>query len=383
MRIAYLSSIYPTSSCPGRGAYNGQLCRALAIDHDVQVIAPLSWRDPRPGTDAHPIPDVPTETPRFYYPPGVLRPRLHQFMWHSIRSSVLNQLRRFRPDLVLSYWAHPDGAVAQLAARSLQIPCVNIVGGSDVLLEADQSRRGTRIREVFQSSDHLVAVSPNIAVRLTSLGIPQERISIIPRGIDHTIFHEGRRTEDRKQLGISAAALTVFGCGRLVPVKDWGLFLDTCAILAERDSELQVGIAGDGPLMSDLQSRVRRNGLESHVRLLGNADPSELATWYRAADCSLLTSHSEGVPNVLLESIACGTPFVATDVGGIRTIYDDRRDRLVESRCPIQLADAVAQVQQNAPIAERRYQPPSWLESAQRMTEIFNALTGTLSAATP
>jgi len=295
-------------------------------------------------------------------------------MWHSVRRTVEQVVHSLCPEIVFSYWAHPDGAVAQKTAELAGVPCVNMVGGSDVLIEARSSRRGTQIRRVIEASDHLVAVSRNIASELEAMGNESARVSVVPRGIDRSVYYPGDGIEAREHLGISTDALVVFGCGRLVPVKDWMLFLDTCTVLTEHCPRLTVAIAGDGPLRKELQTRIQSTGLTDRIQLVGALNPHELAQWYRAADCTLLTSRSEGIPNVLLESISCGTGFVSTDVGGIRSIYDSSRDRLVAGRCPVKLAAAVQSIHQTSPVTPRRYLPPSWDDCGAHLAAVFEAV---------
>lgn len=368
MRILYVSSIYPSPENPGRGVYNARLCEALAERNELRVVAPRSWREAAPPADERPV--LPTTRPTFYYAPGLLRTYLHEFMWHSIRRHLDEVVREFEPDIVLSYWTHPDGTVAQRAAALRGVPCINMVGGSDVLVHAEEHRRGRIIQETLHNADGLVAVSSNIQNRLLTLGMERDRIAVIPRGIDASVFHPFNRGSARSTLGLHPDQLVVFGCGRLVAVKDWPLFLDACAVLSERKQNLVAAIAGTGELQPQLQQLIERHGLTQHVRLLGDCDPKQLAAWYQAATCTLLTSVSEGIPNVLLESLACGTPFVATRVGGVPEIADPFHDRLIDSRNPIDLAAAVIDLAESTPASPpRRFTPGTWQSSAELLTE--------------
>ena len=90
-------------------------------------------------------------------------------------------------------------------------------------------------------------------------------------------------------------------------------------------------------------ARSEARGLSTYVTFVGPKTHDELPDWYRAADLTVLPSRSEGLPNVLRESLACGTPFVASDVGGIREIADRSSSLLVSSEDPASLADAIAQ----------------------------------------
>ena len=84
----------------------------------------------------------------------------------------------------------------------------------------------------------------------------------------------------------------------------------------------QCAIVGQGPLKGPMQKRLQALGLGARVRFVGACSMAQLPQWYHAADLLVLPSRSEGVPNVLLEARACGTPFVASNVGGIPEISD-------------------------------------------------------------
>ena len=113
-------------------------------------------------------------------------------------------------------------------------------------------------------------------------------------------------------------------------------------------------------------------GLTHAVKFVGSARPPQLADWYRAAEVTVLPSRSEGLPNVLRESLACGTPFVASRVGGIPEIARDGIDRLVEPGKRRALADALIAAL-DSPVLPKTPVPtfPSWEESADALVKIL------------
>src|SRR5208282_679085 len=152
----------------------------------------------------------------------------------------------------------------------------------------------------------------------------------------------------------------------MVPVKGLDILLRACVRLRTRDVDYHLYLIGDGPLQRELTAQTEVGGLFKHVTFVGPKLHDELADWYRAADLTVLPSRSEGLPNVLRESLACGTPFVASDVGGICEIGDESCSILVAPDDPQRLADAIAQGLErwsgrSAPI-QRRFD--SWEASA-------------------
>jgi glycosyltransferase involved in cell wall biosynthesis len=129
--------------------------------------------------------------------------------------------------------------------------------------------------------------------------------------------------------------------GRMVPVKGLDTLLAACERLKQANGDFQLCLVGDGPLRASLVAEVERRGLTDHVTFVGLVDHAQLGPWFRAADLTVLPSRSEGIPNVLLESLACGTPFVASDVGGIPEIASPTAGRLVPPDDPAALAAAL------------------------------------------
>lgn len=377
MKILFNSYAYPNAAQPQLATFNQTLLSGLAQDHAVRVVAPVPFlqrlrRSPSPpGYSA--LPDVPAVYPPFYYPPRVLRTRFDDFLWWSTRHVLRQTIADFQPDVVLSYWAHPDGAVAVRAAREAGIPAVVTVGGSDVLV---LGRRGARRRAILRTlgaADHVIAVSEDLAETLRQDGINASRISVVPRGVDHRKFHPGDQTVARQQLGLPLDRDILLGVGRLVEVKDWPMWIAACARLHDNGRKIACYILGEGPLREPLIRLIEQSGMTGIIHLCGSQSQSQLALWYRAASLTVLSSRSEGIPNVLLETLASGGSFVATHVGGIGEIADPIADRLVPPAQPQFLAEAIRDRLDDTPPAgyQRRYQPLSQAESARRVANIL------------
>jgi glycosyltransferase involved in cell wall biosynthesis len=282
-------------------------------------------------------------------------------------------MRSFRPDIVLSYWAHPDSEVAIRMAHRHGVPAVMMVGGSDVLLLGRSGKRQQKILDVMWNADAIATVSAHIADTVTRDGIDSRKIRIVRRGVDRTVFAPGDRAVARQSLGIPENSNVLIAVGRLVPVKGHTHLLHACRLLAARRVSFRCYVLGDGPLSGQLKRQITQMGLEGVVELKGSQSQDQLAEWYRAADITVLPSLSEGVPNVLMESVACGTPFVASDVGGIAEIADNRHDRLVPPASPVALADAIEwqlKVRGHSR-PPRSFEPLALKAAARRLTQIL------------
>ncbi len=383
MRLLYLSTVFPRPDDLTRGIFCYHLCRALAARHEVRIFSPRSWLESfrnRPGRTVRAANDYDLRSdwdviyPRYYYPPRLL-PNTHGwFMWQSVRRRLRGLLRSFRPDCVLSYWAYPDGEVANRAARLANVPCVAMVGGSDVLL-CDQSGRRQRVTAVLRDADAVMTIGDDLRRKVIDLGVDADRVHVMQRGVDTHRFCPGDRREARKRLGIPLDGPTLLWVGRMVPVKGLTILLEACAQLQASGTHFRLYLVGDGPLRTSLERACDALHLTKQVTFAGIHAHHELPDWYRAADLTVLPSLSEGVPNVLRESLACGTPFVASRVGGIPELSADPLNRLAPPGDARALAEVIAQALADGAVAKLSSAPViGWNESAESLVEVIRGL---------
>jgi glycosyltransferase involved in cell wall biosynthesis len=198
---------------------------------------------------------------------------------------------------------------------------------------------------------------------------------VVYNGVDMRLFHPGPREAARERVGIADADPLLLFVGNLVAVKGLDVLMDALATLLSLGTKFQCAILGEGPLKADLRSRINARGLGARVRLMGPRPLEELSDWYRAADLVVLPSRSEGVPNVLLEAIACQTPFVATRVGGIPEIAS--ADSLVQSDNASLLADRIGSSLRSPRKLVSPFVAGSWADSARALAAVLNAVVAT------
>jgi glycosyltransferase involved in cell wall biosynthesis len=384
MRLLFITDNFPNPCEPTRGVFNLELARALACRHQVRVVSAVSWlrewqlaRAGRrlPAGRTAVLDGVEVHCPRYYYTPKVLRNWYGSFLWHSVRRTVERLIGEERPDVVVGYWAHPDGEVAVRAARRAGVPAVVMVGGSDVLLLAQDPGRRRAILRVLHNADAVVATSQDLRANLLRQGLPADRVHVVYRGVDGEQFSPGDKGEARRRLGMAAEGLVLLGVGRLVPVKGFDVLLAACGRLREQGLPFRLYLVGDGPCRGALEQQARALGLADAVLFAGTVPHQALADWYRAADLTVLPSRSEGVPNVLRESLGCGTPFVASRVGGIAELPLTAASRLVRPDDAQALAEAIADTAAAKSSRPARPEPaPSWAESAAALLNVIRPL---------
>lgn len=384
MHVLFVSETFPDADDPARGSYNVALCRALAVGHRVKAIAPRGWQDMLrrrcrarryAASPAAAHAGIDCRFPTFWYTPGMRHAKHGAAMWRSIEATV-GKIQAAHPiDAVLSYWAHPDGEAGLMAARLAGVPHAVIVGGSDVLLLPQREDRRRAVCQVLNNSDAVITVSEGLRTAVIQLGVDPFRAQTIYRGIDADRFHPGDRAAARRRLGLPADRAVLLWVGRMVEVKRLDVLIAACRALQQQGVEFTLCLAGDGPQRAGVEQLVRQHGLTEQVRFIGSVRHEHLAEWYRAADAAVLSSRSEGLPNVLRESLACGTPFAATDVGSIGEISDPAWSRLSPAGDPGGLARAIAGVlSAECRAGAGRYRARTWAACADDVGRLFEAL---------
>ncbi|GIW43731.1 MAG: hypothetical protein KatS3mg077_1013 [Candidatus Binatia bacterium] len=232
-------------------------------------------------------------------------------------------------DLVHSwlYLANPIAALAALLARR---PLV--CAARNCKVNGTVSRWGNIL--AFRRSRRIITNSTDVAEYIVRhYAAPRARICVVPNGIDTSRF-----CPPAKPFGGSPIVMTA---GRLVPQKNHEMFLRAAKELGVRFPQARFAIAGEGPLRRALEALAGEFGLAERVAFLG--ERGDLEVVLREAHVFWLTSRWEGMPNVLLEAMACGLPVVATDVGGCREVIGDAGGGVVVPADSIQgFVDATA-----------------------------------------
>ncbi len=382
MRILALTNLYPNPYQPNRATFNRQQFRALALEHDVQIIAPIAWtgewaerrrnKHARLSADRRRLCDgMVIHHPCYAFTPKILRGWYGRFLVQSIRGCFRRAVSEFHPDIVLGCWAYPDGWAAVQLAREAGLPVAIKVHGSDLLTIEGQLAKQARTSEALSAADAVIAVSKHLGARAVEMGADAGRVHVVYNGIDKSVFRTGSRDESRKRLGLSSSDPLILFVGNLVSVKGLDVLVDALASLTKRGLRFECALAGDGPLRPQLQQRIDSLGLSARVRLVGPRPLEELPFWYQSASLVVLPSRSEGVPNVLLEAAACGTPFVASRVGGIPEIAP--ADALVPPGDSAALAERIeAFLSPTATLAGRQaFQTGTWHDSAGELAGVL------------
>lgn len=338
LRIALVTPMLPVPHDLTRGRYIHETARCLSRIADVRVFF-QTLRYPRiPGMS--PRSYLYGDVPEDYRLDGV---DVESFSYRSfpVVSRPLNGLlaareltprvARFEPDVVVGYWVYPDGFAALRTARQLGKPCVVGALGSDIHVRSGSNAWLTR--HTIRHADALIVVSEAMGrSAIADFGAEPGRVRTIVNGFNRSVFRLQDGAEARRALNIPVDAKLLIYVGRFVEAKGLLELLDAFEALAAADPAMRLALIGDGVMADQLVDIVRRKGLEQRVLFPGGLEPLGVARWIAAADLLTLPSWSEGYPNVVVEALACGTPVVATDVGGTREILREDCGILVPPR---------------------------------------------------
>jgi glycosyltransferase involved in cell wall biosynthesis len=383
MKILTFSTLFPSAARPSHGIFVETRLRHLVASGQVEsrVVAPVPWfpsRDARFGEYARHA-----ATPREEWRHGiqVLHPRyplvpkigmtLAPFLMAKwVKPVVERVLAEYRFDMIDAHYFYPDGVAAILLGKHFGKPVVITARGTDVNLIPRYRLPRAMIRWAARHAAGMITVCRALKDDLVGLGVPGERIKVLRNGVDLRLFRPTDREAGRRSLGLGRK--TLLSIGGLVPRKAHDLVIRALTRLPEFD----LIIIGDGPERSALGALARELRVGDRVKFAGAVAQDELRQYYGAADALVLASSREGWANVLLESMACGTPVVASNVGGTPEVVTvPEAGVLMATRTPEALADAVQRLFEQYPDrgATRRYAEGfSWAATTAGQLELFS-----------
>jgi teichuronic acid biosynthesis glycosyltransferase TuaC len=392
VKIVTFGTLYPDLTRPHHGVFVEQRLMHLLARGGIEakVVAPVPYfpLKHRIFGDWAALASVPehemrsgisVDHPRFLVIPRIgmtLQPR-------SLAAAGERTMRRliaggFDFDLIDAQYFYPDGVAAIRIGARLHKPVVITARGTDLNLIPEHDGPRRMIQDAARRASGLVTVCQALKDVLVDLGTPPDRVTVLRNGVDLDRFRPVDREAARRTLGFSKK--TLLSVGHLIPRKGHDIAIRALAALPDFD----LVIAGTGPEQVALESLATSLGA-GRVRFAGRIPPEDLRNYYTASDALVLASDREGWANVLLESMACGTPVVATNVWGTpEVVTAPEAGVLMTARTPEALADAVHRLFSSAPdrAATRRYAEGfSWDATAEGLERLFVSVAASGKAA--
>lgn len=326
LRVLTLSTLFPDATRPNFGVFVERQTLGLAARQGVgvRVVAPLGI--PIWPLSLHPhykpltkLPgremwrDLTIHRERFPVWPGGRHAALVPERIARHVGWLLNHID-FTFDVINAEFFWPDGPAAALLSARFNVPYSIKARGSDIHFWGTRADTARQVVQAGCAADGLLAVSAALKSDMVALGMPAEKIAVHYTGIDRERFRPMDRATAKTALGIAGPLIVTVGA--LIPRKGQALAIEAMTRLPGAT----LLIVGGGPDEARLRDLIRARGLRDRVRLLGPRPHEELPGLMAAADVMLLMSESEGLANVWVEAMACGTPIVIGDIGGAREV---------------------------------------------------------------
>ncbi len=382
MRILTFTTLFPNQGQPRHGLFVEHRLRQLVSRCPVTavVVAPVPWfpfKNEAFGEYAR-FARAPKTAEKFgvrvYHPRFPVIPKVGMtiapYLLSRWTQSILSQLRNdFKYDLIDAHYLYPDGVAATMIGERLGIPVVITARGSDVNLISEYPVPRRQILRSIDQAAAVVTVSRALKDKLVQIGAPEEKITVLPNGVDLDLFRPFSDTNKPTE------KLSLLSVGNLVENKGHHIAVEALRELPD----VELRIAGAGPQLSQLQQLAEDFGVENRIKFLGSIDQTALVEEYNRSDCLVLLSENEGMPNVVLEAMACGMPVIATRAGGIPEVVTPEVGVLLKERRAATLVAAVKGCQSQRPprdVVRKHAEGFSWQATSDGQLALFRQAVG-------
>jgi teichuronic acid biosynthesis glycosyltransferase TuaC len=362
MKILTFSTLYPNNIEEKHGVFVETRLRMLISQENVEsiIVAPVPWFplsldywpeyakfkkiakfEHRNGIDIY--------HPRYLVIPKIGMNLTPLFLalssWVAIR-----KLRRAGIEfgVIDAHYFYPDGVAAIVLGKMLNIPVIITARGTDINLIPQYLLPRKMIQWAISKASHMITVCEALRQELIDLGAPADKVTTLRNGVDLDLFFPPEDfLGNRRTLNITRK--TIITVGHLIERKGQDLIIE--AIRNKPDVHLL--IAGDGPEESSLRKLVEKWNLVNQVTFLGSLTQIELRKYYGACDAMVLASSREGWANVLLESMACGTPVIATNIWGTPEVVQNNKVGILITRTVGAISDGIDLILSKPPEREK------------------------------
>ncbi len=388
MKVLLFSSLYPSSARPVHGVFVETRLRELLKTGEVEakVVAPVPWfpfKSPRFGEYAQyaatPIREVwngiDVHHPRYLHLPKVGMNMAPDAMASGAMATIREIIDSgFDFDLVDAHYFYPDGVAAMLLSKWLGKPFVVTARGTDLNLIPAYDKPRKLIVDTAAAASASIGVCKALMDTLENLGADRRKLHTLRNGVDLRKFTPEDVLQSRQRLGLQPSGRYLLSVGHLIERKGHHVAIDAMPHLPD----VTLLIVGGGGDLRTLQDRARTLGVAERVQFAGVIPHPELKWWYSAADALTLCSSREGWANVLLESMACGTPVLATNIWGTPEVVSaPEAGRLMQERTGVALASAWTDLMHSKParMATRQHAERfDWDATTQGQLNLFKQI---------
>jgi teichuronic acid biosynthesis glycosyltransferase TuaC len=395
MKILVISTMFPNKEQPSFGIFVYQRISHIQNLCQVTVIAPVPWfpfatlldryahRKKIPLEDT--VGNLHVEYVRFLSVPKFLKSLDGFFMGLAITIHILRKKMMSHFDLIDAHLGYPDGFGAYIVSLFLGKPFIITLRGHDINNTPNYRVRKKLIQLTLRKAAYVISVADALRKEAVRLKCPEENTETIPNGVDKSLFYPVSKHEARDKLNLPLDKKILLSVGYLVERKGVHITVEALGILKQQgDSDIQLLLIGDsgeeGNYKPVIVDTINRLNLNEQVHFLGNIPNDTLRYYYSAADLLCLSSSKEGRANVLLESLACGTPVVATNIWGTPEIITSDELGILVERNPESIAKGIQEglaKNWDSEVIVQSMKKYTWEDVAETVVERYKKTIGT------
>lgn len=379
--VVVVTNLYPNRDEINRGIFTKQQVEGLNHEVDVTVIAPVPWRPiwlekaitKRPALPKmESIDGITVYHPRYLVIPKILRWTYGWFFYLGVFSLIKSLSKKINIDLISVHWAYPDAYGTALAANRLHIPFAVHALGCDINEYLKYPARRKRIKYAMQHSKLNIVVSRELKTKITQLDVSESKTQVLLNGIDQRRFTKGSQYNSRRDLSLPENEKLVLFIGNFQVEK--GLTYLLQAVEKIKDSDFRLVVIGGGPDEILVKEEFKTRNIMHKIIFIGRVPHHEIPNYLRAADLLCLPSLREGCPNVVLESLSCGTPVLGSNVGAVPDIISKPQWGIVVPTCsPEKIANGILS---GLTLKEQGFPEFKWFSWDDNAKQVLRAYAG-------
>ena len=399
LHILILSSLYPNGSNPTAGTFVQEQAKYLKnTGCEITVVSPIAvpvipveglsaWRNLRRIKVDDMLEGIRVFYPRYLHlPKRILGEYSFSFDFYFIKSVIQSVIKTFQPDVLHVYTATPDGVIGLFIRKHFFVPLVVSLIGSDINVWPFGSKLIYRLtKQVISEADKVVAVSNALKKKARGIVAPKNPIAVIYNGCDPKkfAFDKSARFYLRKKWHIPKQSIVFLFIGNILKTKGVFELLEAFYLLIKKLPDNYLIFIGDGKKRKVLVQQATKIGISNEVIFVGRRPHDEIPRWLSMADALVLPSYSEGLPNIIVEAMACQRTVIATKVGGIpEIIVDGQSGLLVKPKDRVALMKAMEKVARDKDLrlklgnVSRKSvtEKLSWDENIKKLTDIYKSI---------
>ncbi|MBW1971452.1 MAG: glycosyltransferase [Deltaproteobacteria bacterium] len=351
-KILFITNSYPDKIEPHRGHFVRFQAIELSKDFDTIILTPKIY-------NKTPFFEIDENIPIYRFPFFSGNKKLIEykkipffkmsiyFLSGFILGFFLMIKNRFH--LIHAHWVVPTGIIGIFLGMIFRCPVILHARGTDITYLFKNRFFKKLGKFLFNRAERIISVSDNQKKLIVdSFFIPDEKISVIPNGVDTYLFSPKEKNFVRKDLKLQMESFIILFIGGLIPVKGLFNLVKAACILKEYKDKLYFIIIGEGEEKSKLIKIANDLEVLDFFFFAGQKAHEEIPLWMNASDLFVLPSLSEGLPNVVLEALSTGLPVIASNVGGINEVITEEVNGLLfKPGDPEDLAKAILRVVKN------------------------------------